>query len=110
MLASLLNVPRDDQSWERFFFDNRQQITEIRQAVLKQKNINLTEYTLYPVSDKSFGDFLTNNQQAHDDFNSALGLQSSDIEELDPKNEQQLQAWVYLQYQELFTACSALGI
>ena len=109
-LSNLLNVPRSPTDWEEFFFNNRQQNTAIRQAILTQKGINLTEYILYPVDEHSFQTFLINNQQAHQDFNSVLGLQSSDIEELDPKNEQQLQAWIYLQYQELYSASAALNI
>lgn len=110
MLSALLNVPNSPESWEQFIFNNRQQITEIRQAILAQKNINLTEYQIYPVNDEGFQSFLQNNQQAHEDFNSVLGLQGSDIEELDPKDQKKLEAWVFLQYQELFSACSALKI
>jgi hypothetical protein len=72
--------------------------------------VNLTEYTLYPISADHFQDFLQNNSQAHDDFNSVLGLQSSDIEELDPKDQNKLQEWIYLNYQEIYSACQKLKI
>lgn len=193
MLANLLNVPRDHSSWERFFFDNKLQIDEIRQAIREQTgNIlavlitsngsgyssaptvaindptgtgasavatysvsggfysitinvitqgsgytnptislsggggsgatavaefkpvtNLTEYVLYPFDENNkedFQTFLENNSQAHDDFNSQLGLQSSDIEELDPKDEKALTSWIYTSYQELYSASAALKI
>jgi hypothetical protein len=109
-LSNLLNIPKNENEWDVFAFNNREQNTIIRQAILAQKNINLTEYQLYPIDFTHFDYWLEQNQQAHSDFNSALGLQSSDIEELDPKNDQQLQAWVYLQYQELFSASQALKI
>lgn len=192
MLSALLNVPRNEPDWDRFFFDNKQQNDSIRAAIkAKSGNITriattsngsgytsaptvtitdsrgngvgataiatytvsggfynisiavitqgagyiapivsliggggtgatalaglrpitiLTDYVLYPVNQQGFQDFLQANQQAHNDFNSFLGLQSSDIEELDPKNDNQLRAWIYLNYQELFSACSTLGI
>lgn len=193
MLANLLNIPRDHLSWERFFFDNKLQIDQIRQTIRGQTGnivsidttsngsgytsapsvaisdptgsgatatatysvsggfysiaitviiqgagytnpliiltggggtgatavaevkpvINLTEYVLYPFDEtnqEDFQTFLENNQQAHNDFNAVLGLQSSDIEELDPKNERQLQQWIFTQYQELFSASAALKI
>jgi hypothetical protein len=72
--------------------------------------VNLTEYQLYPINFNRFHDFLENNSQAHDDFNSVLGLQSSDIEELDPKDRNKLQAWIYLNFKELQSACLELKI
>lgn len=110
MLANLINVPNSSESWEEFFFNNRQQLTEIRQAIMAQHNVNLTEYVLYPVSEENFQGFLQANQQTHEDFNSVLGLQSSDLETVDPKDAKQLQNWVFLNYQEIFSACSALKI
>ena len=109
-LYDLLNVPRSQTDWEVFSFANRDQITAIRQAILKQYNLNLTDYQLYPINFNNFKDWLQNNEQAHQDFNSVLGLQSSDIEELNPQDEKQLTAWIYLQYQELYSASAALKI
>lgn len=72
--------------------------------------VNLAEYQLYPINFQQFQNFLENNSQAHDDFNSVLGLQSSDIEELDPKDLNKLQEWIYLNYKELESACEQLKI
>jgi hypothetical protein len=72
--------------------------------------VNLPELQLYPINFDRFTDFLENNQQSHDNFNSALGLQSSDIEELDPKDERKLNEWIYQNYQELNSACEKLKI
>lgn len=75
-----------------------------------QPIVKLTEYQLYPINFDRITDFLENNQAAHTDFNGYLGLQSSDLEEVDIKDKKQLQAWVYLVYQELYDACAALQI
>lgn len=72
--------------------------------------VNLVEYQLYPINFDNFNDFLTNNSQAHDDFNSVLGLQSSDIQELDPKDRNKLENWIFLNYNELNSACEKLKI
>lgn len=109
-LVDLINVPKNNTDWENFSFANRDQITAIRQAILAQKGVNLTEYELYPINFDNFVEWLEKKQQSHEDFNAALGLQSSDIESVDPKDEKQLTAWIYLQYQELFSASSALKI
>lgn len=109
-LVDLINVPKNQTDWELFAFANRDQIFAIRQAILARNGINLTEYELYPIDFNNFEAWLQRNQQSHEDFNSVLGLQSSDIESVDPKDEKQLAAWIYLQYQELFSASSVLGI
>lgn len=109
-LADLLNVPRTPEEWEFFSWNNKTQNTAIRQAIKAKNNINLTEYQLHPINFDRFKDFLEANQQAHDDFNSVLGLQSSDIEELDPKDEKKLEQWIFSNYSELRDASSVLKI
>lgn len=109
-LVDLINVPKNANDWEIFAFSNRDQIQAIQQAILIQKNINLTQYELYPINFDNFQEWLQRNEQSHEDINSVLGLQSSDIESVDPKDERQLEAWIYLQYQELYSASAALQI
>jgi hypothetical protein len=75
--------------------------------------INLPAYQIYPVNtqDKqTFQFWLLQNSQAHDDFNSTLGLQGSDLTGLDPTNKKQLESWIFLNYKELDNACFSLGI
>ena len=75
--------------------------------------VNLQQYVLHPVNEQDkldFQNFLENNQQAHDDFNAVLNLQGSDIEELDIKDQNKLQQWIYTQYEELYSASAALKI
>lgn len=110
MLVSLLNTPKNDSEFEQFFYNNRNQIIEIRQAILKQKNINLTEYILYPVRQDSLQTFLLNNAQSHTDFNSVLGLQGADLLNVDFNDREQLEAWIFINYQELYDASAALEI
>lgn len=110
MLAILQNVPKNDFDWEIWAFNNREHISEITQAIKAQHNVNLPEYQLYPINFNRFSEWLERKSQAHTDFNGVLGLQSSDLKEMDPKNEKQLSSWVYLQYQELFNASAELKI
>lgn len=110
MLVNLLNVPKSEAEWERWIFDNRNQIAEIRKAILDQRGINLTEYVLYPISQNEIQGFLQANSQSHQDFNSVLGLQGVDLLSVNYKDPKQLEAWVYLNYLELQTASLELGI
>lgn len=110
MLVSLLNVPRNDQEWQSWSFSHRNSHTKIRQAILQQKGINLTDYQLDPINFDAINFFLQNNQQMHQDMSAALGSQGSDLEEVDFDDEQQKASWIYYHYLEHQTAEEALKI
>lgn len=112
-LFNLLSVPKNRQDWEIWSFSNRDQIDLIRKAILKRYNTNLTQYLLYPLdfSTKDRTDiWLANNAQAHNDFNAVLNLQSSDLLNVDFKDETTLERWIYYNYKELNTASLILAI
>lgn len=73
-------------------------------------DINLTNYIIYPIDQKHLSDFLEANQSLHSDMNGILGLQSSDLQDVDFQNENQKIAWFYTHYQEHFSAERELGI
>jgi len=110
MLPSLLNTPKSPQDWEQFSFANRDILTQIRQAIQSQTGVNLTEYQVYPINFDAIKGFLEANQQSHSDFNAVLGAQSSDLQDVDVKDQKQLQVWINLNYLELQSACQILGI
>jgi len=110
MLVTLLNTPKTLKDWEIWSFANRDIQFQIRQAIQRQRNVNLQEYQLSPINFDRFQDYLYNNQQGHNDFNSELDLQSSDLSSVDIKDEKQLQNWIYLGYKELQNACQVLKI
>lgn len=72
--------------------------------------VNLQDYQLYPVDFNKSQDWLDNVSQSMQDINAVLGLQSVDLEDVDLKDEKQLESWVNLLYQELFSASQELGI
>lgn len=72
--------------------------------------INLSDYIIYPVRREYIKDFLTNNQSLHTDMNGILGLQSSNLEDVDFTKENERDAWFYSHYKEHFDAENALGI
>lgn len=108
MLVNLLNVPRSDPDWEVWAFSHKEHHDQIRQAIQRTKNINLEQYQLNPIVKEP--EWLKRNAQSHDDMNLALGLQGSDIEELDFNDEKQLQSWIYAHYLEHQDAAKFLQI
>jgi len=108
----LLNIPATVDQWAIFSFANKTINDRIRQAIFSQTNgkVNLFQYQLDPINFDDFTSWLQNNQSTHDNFNEVLNLQGVDLEGVDIKDANQLQAWVYLNWQEIQSACLALGI
>ena len=100
MLVKLLNVPTNEQEWDSWAFSHVNNHTLIKQAIQSQKGINLPVYPIFPIPLFSFTDWLQRNQRAHTDANGALGLQSTDLLGLDPRNEEQAEEWIYAHYKE----------
>lgn len=109
-LPDLLNVPQNPQDWQIWSFAHRDQHRLIRNAIQATYNINLTEYQLDPINLGQFQFFLDQNQNAHNDFNGVLNLQSSDLLLTDINDKAQLQAWIYLHRREHENAANALKI
>jgi hypothetical protein len=110
MLASLMETPENDNDWLVWGFANKQQNALIRQAIQLQYGTTLTEYVLYPIDFNNPVVFLQNNQLTHQAFLGILGLQSHDIEFSDFSNPAQLEAWIYINYKELYDASTKLGV
>ena len=82
----------------------------IVQALNAQKKLSLIDYLIDPITLDQPQLFLVQNQQYHQDMDSTLGVQASDLEDVDFEDDHQLQAWIYLHWQEHVTAETILGI
>jgi len=110
MLAYLSTVPQDQQDWSIWSFQNYTVINAINQAVFAQKQIILPNYQIEPIPWNDLTLWLQNNQQAHIDFTAALGQQSNDIFHTNWQDPAELQAWIFLNFMELYNACATLKI
>lgn len=111
-LAALLNIPKSPEDWNWWSFNHRLEHDRLRQAIQSKTNgtVNLFQYQLDPIDFTDVTEWLARHQQAHDDFNEVLSLQGVDLEGADFSDSNQLQSWIYLQWQEHNTANVALGI
>ena len=110
MLAALLNVPRSQGDWAIWSFANADAVAQIRAAIFAKKNIALPAYQLDPIPFSDAATWLPNNQQAHNDFTGALGLPGNDLEHVDLRDQNQLEAWIWLNYWDISQACISLEI
>lgn len=110
MLSSLLSAPHTTQEWQRWSLAHRFDHDLIRQTIQANGGPNLTQYQLDPIPVTDFPSWLERNQQSHIDFTSVIGLQNTDLSTLDPRNDAQLQAWIYVHWLEHQSAHQKLGI
>lgn len=111
MLPILLNRPKDVEDWNRFTFNHRSSHELIRQAINKKFSVFLPDYQIDPFPfDVAPKQWLQNNQQYHTDMNSLLNTPGSDLEEVNLDNPRELEAWIYLHWQEHNVAENKLGI
>lgn len=113
MLANLVTVPQTAQDWALWGFAHRDHHLLIRNAIQAQVGINLQTYDLDPVpfnDPDALFNWLERNQLAHNDMDTTLNLQGSDLGSVDFSNANQAQAWVYLHLMEHTAAGDKLGI
>lgn len=110
MLPVLLNTPRSQGEWDRWGFHHRASHDVIIQAVQSQLGVNLQSYVIDPVTLKQPKLWLEANQALHTDMDSVLGVQSSDLEDVNLSDQRQLEAWLYLHWQEHVTAEAKLKV
>lgn len=72
--------------------------------------VKLPEYSIDPIPSDDVKGWLENNQNYHNDMNGQLDLQGSDLQDVDFKDQKQLQSWIFLHYQEHNSAEQALEI
>jgi hypothetical protein len=100
MLAALENLPQTPDGWNRFSWDHRNSHDRIRAAIKTKYGADLSDYQVDPIDSNAIGDFLQNNSQLHGDMNGVLGLQSSDLQDVNFGDKPQFEAWVRLHYLE----------
>ena len=110
MLADLLNVPQSPTDWQVWGNSHAIEHQNIIQAIAAKGGPSLAQYQLYPIDPSALEYFLERNQHAHSDANAVLGLNSSDLQDLEPANNAQLIAWVQNHHQEHYAINVALGI
>jgi hypothetical protein len=111
-LPFIFNAPTDGASLRRFFFMHASDHTEIQQATLKQKGVNIFARVLDPVdtNDDAFSAWVELHQQAHNDANAALKLNGQDLTDIELKDPDKLREWIWENAEEHQALRQTLGI
>jgi hypothetical protein len=111
-LATLL-TPIDvnnEASISEFSFANQDQHRLIVMQSHVQKNITLTDYPLDPIVPYGLAQWFQLHQQAHNDMSNALNVSNFDISDVDFRDRDQLQAWLWLHFTMHQEAAQLLGL
>lgn len=110
-LNSLKNIDFSDSSnmdfsWYAHFQDH----IEIVQAIQKKKNVKLIQYNIFPFNKGGLDVILASHQQYHNDMNSVLGKDGTDLQQLDIKDKKTVEVWANQNFYEHYAARAALEI
>lgn len=112
MLAALLNIPRNEEELLEWSFRHQDQHVKINNAIWQQQGIALPLYPLDPMpplkSDK-IGAWTYQHQSAHTSFDGLLNLPGNDFTSVDFTQEDQINSWIRLHFQDHYLAQAALG-
>lgn len=109
-LASLLNAPSTPTEQLKWSFSNADAHSRIVTAIRSQIGTVLTPFVLDPIPEFDRQNWLRRHQQAHTDFTAVLGIDGSDLSEVNWQDQEEREAWVQLHFEEHFQANNILRI
>lgn len=110
-LNGLLSIPeKNARGIATWLFWHANDHLEIVQAIAKTTTTKPPVYVLDPANPDDVKGWALTHQQAHNDMNSALGLQGSDLTSIDFSKELELKAWLFINFMEHAAARQTIGI
>lgn len=111
LLDSLLGFNiKDPASTETWALNHAADHQEIQQAIQAAGGPNLPIWELYPVNFRDWKAFALRHQSAHNEMNGTLGLDGTDLMDVDFNDPKQAQEWHWQHSKEHFDARAQLGI
>lgn len=108
-LASLLNIPANEDGWSHFSFNNQDEHRQIS-AALRARGITSPDVLLDPIPFQDIGAWSYVHQQSHDIIASALGIQGSDFTTVDFSKPDQVASWIRLHFESHLQANNVLEL
>jgi hypothetical protein len=109
-LATLYNIPSDDNEMNIFSFTNQDEHNKIAQAIYAKYSISVPFYVIDPMPLHDMGTWLEQHQILHNYMNGVTNGNSNDLTSVDFTDEDQLTEWIWLHAQEHYFAAGVLGI
>lgn len=105
-LANIQSFANVDDYW----FNHYQDHVDIVQVVNRLiPGLNMWVYPMFPWSDSNKGQLLEQHFLSHTDLNTILGIDNSDLGDVDFGDEEKRGEWIYQNYQMHLQAHTILG-
>jgi hypothetical protein len=108
-LPNLLVPPPGEDGWREYWFYHYQDHLEIVQA-LSKLGFAVSNYIIDPWVNEDKDGILERHQQFHNEMNAIMGIAGADLSDVDFRRENEVRAWVYLNYQDHLSAHVELNI
>src|SRR5215475_6085630 len=99
-LPFIVAINPGDDELNQWAFNHWQDHLEILQAIRKQRGVNLESLAIWPINWNDPKNFLEAHQVMHNDMNGVLRLVGDDLSVVNFVNDDQRNAWIYLNGQE----------
>jgi hypothetical protein len=109
-ISPLFNIPASESDFHTFSFHDLDMHRQIIEAIQATRNIVLPLYPTDPIPLDDIAGWAEIHQEMHADFTRVLGIVGSDFSVLDPTNQSELSAWIYLHAQEMYQAATMLRL
>lgn len=110
-VATLISLPWKQPLFPDWVFEHASDHMVIRDRIQRRfPTVNLPVYPLDPMRPRDLERWLELHQQAHNDFNGALGLQSNDLSSVNFEDQLQRDVWAWSNYTEHNAAHAVLGV
>ena len=109
-IAALYNVPSNQEELDTWSFAHAAHHRDINRRLYELLQVTLPEFVLDPVELANPGVWIYQHQLVHNDFDALLQISGFDLTDFDPKDQNQLAGWIWLNAQEHYQAANILGI
>lgn len=109
-VASLANVPYDENSLSQFSFAHAAHHRDIIRRIYELSGIELVEFPIDPFNPKNADTFGYQHQQMHNQMNSVLGISGNDLIVVNWQDQGEREGWIFLNFTEHVQAGDKLGV
>lgn len=109
-IASLANVPRTDEQRAEWAFAHMAHHRDIAEKIYVLVKLALPEYILDPIDINDTSTWEYQHQLMHDNQNAILGIDGQDLTGINWKDQNELAAWVFLNFNEHYQASNILEV
>ena len=109
-LASIANIPEDDQSFAAWSFSHMAHHRDITRRIFEAYGVEIPLYQIDEFDPRNPGAWYDQHQQMHNSQNTVLRIAGNNLDDVDWTDANQRAAWVWLNFTEHQQAGAILGV